>query len=213
MNLRALAVVAFAAGPLGAAVPIGTAIGLYEHRQYAEASAALQAIVAAEPANAPACYYLGMALSHRGDGRALDDAVPWLKKAVDLDPGNHRYVSDYGKTCFQLADRHKSYLFATRGRDATERAVELDPDDLSSRSALMEFFARAPWPLGSPDKARDQASEIARRNRAVGVRAWVLLGRISARYGSPDRARAAFQAALALDPSNRDASAGLAAIR
>ncbi len=64
----------------GAEPPVADAIKLYLQNNFPAARDALEKIVAADPANAAACYYLGMALRHRGDSRALDDAVVWLGK-------------------------------------------------------------------------------------------------------------------------------------
>ena len=143
-----------------AAAPLDDAIALYRAKKYPAARAALEAIATAEPANAAACYYLGMTLRHRGDATALDDAVPWLQKAAELEPTNATYLSDFGGTSLQLAAKNNSLTAATRGRAAMEKALELDPTDLDTRQGLFEFYEQAPWPLGSSAKAAEQLAEI-----------------------------------------------------
>ncbi len=201
-----------AAGTLRADPALDQAIALYQGKHYAEAGAALRSIVAAEPHDAAACYYLGLALSQRGDARALDDAVPWLEQATLLDPKNARYLGDYGGTCLQLADQHRSFTYATRGRTAMEQAIALDPDNLDARRGLMQFYARAPWPLGSAARARAQADEILRRDPTRGPRTFLLLGRALEKAGNRSGAREAYGVVLRLEPDNRDALAGAARV-
>jgi tetratricopeptide (TPR) repeat protein len=184
------------------------AVGLYGSRQYPEAQAALERLTLAHPQDAAACYYLGMTLRHRGDAQALDAAVVWLGRAVTLAPTNARYLGDYGGTCLELADEHHSFGFATRGRNAMEKAIGLDPDNLEARQGLMQFYARAPWPLGSGALARTQADEILRRDPARGLRAFLGLGRALENAGDRRGAREAYGVALRLDPASADAAAG-----
>src|SRR5258708_14525693 len=84
------------AAPALAETPLECAIVLYRDQKLSEARTALQKITVDEPTNAEACYYYGMTLRHRGDERALDDALPWLEKAVQLQPENAVYLADYG---------------------------------------------------------------------------------------------------------------------
>jgi tetratricopeptide (TPR) repeat protein len=198
------------AGVLRADPALDAAVGLYQAKQYPAAQAALEKITATSAPNAAACYYLGMTLRHRGDDQALDDAVVWLEKAVALAPANAAYLGDYGGTCLQLADRHHSFTLATRGRNAMEKAIALDPADLEARSGLMQFYARAPWPLGSKARALNQADAIAQRDAARGVRAYLSLGRSYTKSGERADARVAYAAVLTLDPNNAEAKAALA---
>jgi cytochrome c-type biogenesis protein CcmH/NrfG len=198
------------AGALRADPGLDAAVQLYAARQYPEAQAALEALVAAHPSDAAACYYLGMTLRHRGDDRARDAAVTWLEKAVTLDPANATYLGDYGGTCLELADQHHSFTFATRGRSAMEKAIALDPDNLDARQGLMQFYARAPWPLGSAARARTEADEILRRAPARGLRTFLVLGRALEKAGNRAEARDAFAVAARLDPASSEAMAGTA---
>lgn len=167
-----LAVISFrwfpAAFLLVAAVHAGTdldaALALKKAKRYPEARAALEAVVAAEPNNAVACYHLGMVWRLRNDNTAYGEAVKWLAKAVELDPGNATYLADYGGTSMEYADRVRSYGAATKGRDAMEKSLTLDPANLDARQGLYEFYHYAPWPLGSSAKAAAQLAEIRRRD-------------------------------------------------
>ena len=54
-----------------------------------------------------------------------------------------------------------------------EKAVEIDPDSVEARFALMEYYLQAPALVGGDiTKAKAQAEEIAKRNTAEGRKAW-----------------------------------------
>jgi cytochrome c-type biogenesis protein CcmH/NrfG len=197
------------AGAVRADPELDRAVQLYAGRRYPEAQAALEQLAAARPQDAAACYYLGMTLRHRGDAQARDAAVVWLERAVKLAPANATYLGDYGGTCLELADQHHSFTLATRGRNAMEQAIALDPDNLDARQGLMQFYARAPWPLGSSGRARTQADEILRRDPARGLRAFLVLGRALEKAGDRRDARTAYAVALKLDPASAEAAAAV----
>jgi tetratricopeptide (TPR) repeat protein len=146
------------------AAPLDDAIALFKAKQYPSARAALEQIATAEPANAAAAYYLGQTLLRRGDTKALEEAVPWLAKAVALDPKNATYLADFGGASLQLASRTSSLSAATKGRDAMEKSLVLNPENLDAREGLFQFYQRAPWPIGSSSKAATQLEEIRRRD-------------------------------------------------
>ena len=164
------------------AAPLDDAVALYRAKRYPEARAALATLTAAEPKNAAACYYYGMTLRLRGDSTALEDAAPWLAKAAELEPTNATYLADFGGTSLQLAGKTRSVSAATRGRDAMVRSLELNPDNLDAREGLLQFYAQAPWPIGSSSKAADQAAEIAKRDPVRGLLAQVTVKTSAKKY-------------------------------
>ncbi|HKB92540.1 MAG TPA: tetratricopeptide repeat protein [Opitutaceae bacterium] len=157
------------AAPALAETPLESAIVLYRDQKLSEARTALQKITVDEPTNAEACYYYGMTLRHRGDERALDDALPWLEKAVQLQPENAVYLADYGGTSLQFARVHRSLSAATKGRDAMEKSLLKNPGNLDTREGLYQFYTQAPWPLGSSSKAQIHLGEITKRNPDRGI--------------------------------------------
>ena len=166
-------------------VPAGTlddALALYAQKRYPEARLALEKITASEPTNAAACHYLGLTLRQRADDRAIEDALPWLGKATELAPTNATYLTSFGITALQSAGKTRSVSTATRGRDAIIRAIELEPDNLDAREALLQFYASAPWPIGSRTKAKEQAEAIAQRNATRGLFAHVLIKTSEKKY-------------------------------
>jgi tetratricopeptide (TPR) repeat protein len=176
------------------ASPLADAIALYKLRRFAEAKAAIERIVAAEPTNAPALYYLAMTVQH-ADPPSLDDARPLLAKAVQLDPRNETYLAEYGGVTMLLADRDHSLGLALDGRDAMAEAIRMNPADLDAREGLMRFCAKAPWPLGDPGKALDLAHEIAKCDPRRGEAAYHRIAVLFEKQGRVQEARAAAQAA------------------
>jgi tetratricopeptide (TPR) repeat protein len=140
------------------------AINLVTAKRYPEAREALEKIVAAEPQNSAACHYLGRAIIARNDNAAFTEGVKWLARAVELEPNNAAYLAIYGGTLLQLAQRTTSISAATKGRDAMEKALTIDPDYLAAREGLFQFYQRAPWPIGSSAKAARQLEEIRKRD-------------------------------------------------
>ena len=168
MHLRSLF---FTLALIGAAPasPLDEAVALYRAKRYPEARAALEKITVEDPKNAAAAYHLGMTYRRRGDDTAIDDAARWLAKAIELEPNNPTYLADFGGTSMQLASKTRSYTAATKGRDAMIRALVIDPENLDARDGLLQFYTRAPWPLGSASKALAQAEEIRKRDPQRGL--------------------------------------------
>jgi len=180
------------------AAPIDDAVGLYNRKKWAEAEAILAPLVLAEPTNARACYYLGMAFLNAGGTAALDNSREMLGRATRLAPDNAGYLADYAGVCLLLADRDNSLSFALEGRDSMIKAIALNPADLDARDGLMEFYARAPWPIGDARKAMEQASEIAKRDPKRGLAAYHAVARILERAGRHEESLAATEAAQRL---------------
>jgi len=156
------------------------AVALFESRQYPDARAALEKIVAREPANATACHYLGRVLLARNDRAAAEEGIKWLARAAELEPTNAVFLGIYGGASLQQAGRTNSIAAATKGRDAMERAIAVDPGYLDAREGLYQFYQRAPWPLGSSSKAAAQLNGIRERdpNRAIALE---VLGKANAK--------------------------------
>ena len=186
---------ALAAAPSLPATPLSDAIAHYKAKHLAEAKALLEPLAHAENADPAALYYLAMALEDLGGPRALDDSRDLLAKATALAPDNEVYLAEYGGVCLLLADRDSSFTMAMTGRNTMVRAVSLNPGDLDAREGLMEFYAKAPWPLGDADKAFDQASEIAKRSPKQGEAAYRTIAGIFQKSGQAARAESARAAA------------------
>jgi hypothetical protein len=185
------------AATLGAS-PLDDAVAQYKQRHFAEARALLERLVAAEPGNAQAAYFLGMTLYKAGGPGALDAGHLWLGKAVKLAPGNSGCLAEYAGVCLLMADRDSSLSLAIEGRDDMAQAIAGDPGNLDAREGLMRFYAKAPWPLGDSGRALDQAAEIARRDPARGLAAYRSLVGTFERAGRKEAAQSADLAAQSL---------------
>jgi len=158
------------------------ALALYRQKRYPEARSAFEKITENDPSNAAACHYLGLTLRLRSDDRAIEDALPWLAKAAELAPKNPSYLASFGITSMQSAGKTRSVSAATRGRDAVIRSIEIEPGNLDAREALLQFYASAPWPIGSRVKAKEQAEAIAQRDPTRGLFAHVLIKTTEKKY-------------------------------
>jgi tetratricopeptide (TPR) repeat protein len=281
-----LAIIVANASAASSTVPdFDAAVSLFNARRYPEAREVFEKILTTDPKNAAAHHYLGRTIAARNNTPALEEAVVSLARAVELAPNNATYLGIFGGTSLQLAGRTNSISAATKGRDAMEKALTIDPDYLVAREGLFQFYQRAPWPLGSSAKAARQLAEIRKRDpdlaTILGVvsktnakefdaafklcedvlqkqpdnytalyhfgrtasisgkqldrglaclqrclsfepptpaspthsHAWQRIGNIQEQLQRPAEARTAYEAALKLDPSNRQASDALARLK
>ena len=130
----------------------------------------------------------------RGD---LDRAIRAGESAVDADPTNsvaHDLLGRaYGlkaKDSFLFAQAH----LARKARACFEKAVVLDPSNVSARSDLATYDMRAPVLLGGgKGKARRQAEEVLKLDAARGHE---LLGDLADREKNPAEAEAQYRLAV-----------------
>ena len=178
---------------------VDDAVALVEKRQFAEATPLLEAAIAADPNDARAHAYYGVALAN--SKHDLDGAVTHLEKAVALDPGSSRYQVWLGS--IYLAKAGQSGLFkaaslAGKGKTAFERAVVLDPASVDARQALLQYYLNAPGVAGgSVSKAREQASAIGALDAHSGR---IAAARIAEHEKEWPEAEAAYREALKLQP-------------
>jgi tetratricopeptide (TPR) repeat protein len=184
-------------GAGASAGPVDDAVALYRQRRYGEARVALERIAEADPTNAAAFYFLAVTLEHITPP-SLDSARPCLSKAVRLAPDKELYLAEYAGVTMLLADRDNSLGLALEGRDAMARAIAMNPSDLEAREGLMRFCAKAPWPLGDPDRALAQAAEIAKRDPKRGSAAYRLIAALFEKQGRTRQALYASQASQRL---------------
>lgn len=146
--------------PLNASPAFDEAAALFREKRYPEARPRLEAVVAAEPDNAEACFQLGMTWRNRNDAEALAEGIKWLGRATELAPQQTTYWLELGAASLQLAGKKSSLALAQRGREALEKVLALDPKQLDAREFLFRYYAEAPWPLGSKTKAAAQLDAI-----------------------------------------------------
>ncbi|HSI07460.1 MAG TPA: tetratricopeptide repeat protein [Rariglobus sp.] len=162
----------FTAAAQGADSPALTAaIVLFDAHRVPEAREQLAGIVAKEPENIRALWYLG-----RSDLKMQrrEEAATTLAKAAELAPLDHRILADYGSASLlratELGASFRALGFARRGRNALEQAVKLAPDIVGYREGLVQFYTRAPGFAGGDfDKAYAHIAEITKRDPARGT--------------------------------------------
>jgi len=186
-------------------------IAAFEARRFADARALLEPCAATDPR---AALYSGRAFLAEED---IDRAVASLEKAAILDPKSAEAQVWLGRAYGQKALRASVLAQASMAgkvRRAFERAVELDPDNLDARIALVEYYTRAPGIMGgSAAKAREQAAQIRRRDPLRGHQAY---GRIAEHEKRWDDAVAEYNQAASEFPGRREPfvwRAGLASRR
>jgi tetratricopeptide (TPR) repeat protein len=132
-----------------------------------------------------------------------EKAVDLLTKAIAAQPNSaeaHYFLGvAYGELA-QKANILKQASLAKKTKAEFERAVELDPNHLDARFALISYYLIAPGFMGGgEDKAIAQAAEIKRRNAIEGHRAYA---RVYAHDKKTDLARKEFVDAVRENPTS-----------
>lgn len=183
-----------------AETPGEAAWGLYKQKHYPEARAAYEKIVADNPRDAEAHYYLGVLANKRSDP---DEAIRQLEQATALAPTNSDYFADLGEAYSKAID--KAGLLAQMGlarkcQAALEKSVQLNPDNLAARNGLVSFYRQAPtFAGGGISKAYEQAEEIRKRNPLMGA---TVLGQLYISEKKYEQAFAVFEDMLKSAPDN-----------
>jgi tetratricopeptide (TPR) repeat protein len=107
-----------------------------------------------------------------------EQAAAWLERAIALDGTQAEYYLWLGRAYGYQAQRAApgaQFFLARKVRQCLEKAVEVNPELLAARLDLLSFYLQAPSLVGgSLEKAKIQATEIARRDAEQGERAWQL---------------------------------------
>jgi len=133
----------------------------FKSGDYERAKKVFSDVAKDQPQNAEVYYYLG-----RTDARLRDfgEAVKWLAKAVALRDTSAVYHLAYANALFTLAGSGSVFRAlgrARKGKRQCERALELDPGNLSARYSLIQFYLQAPRIAGGDkDKAESLAEEM-----------------------------------------------------
>ena len=164
------------------------------------ALAAAEALVKAEPKNGSAWVALTRA---RVYAKRSEKAVEAGERATELSPNDAQAFlwlgNALGNRIGEVGMLSKMTM-APDLRDAFERAVKLDPSLIEARNALIEFYLQAPGAIGgSLDKARTQATAIAKYDRTRGLLAQA---RIAQHEKKPAQAVKAYADAYALKPND-----------
>jgi tetratricopeptide (TPR) repeat protein len=132
-----------------------------------DAIASLQNKLSSSPNDASSHHFLCRAYYALG---RWDAGIPECEKAIALEPGNSQFHLWAGRIYGEKADS-SSFLsaasFARKARTEFEAAVRLQPDDVSARTDLAEYYIEAPGIMGGgKDKAQAQAQALAKLDPA-----------------------------------------------
>ncbi len=133
-------------------------------------------LLAATTSTAGALFEGGRQAMRQGDA---EKAVDLFEQAVRLQPNNAEYHywlgSSYGRAA-QKANIFKQLSLAKKAQHELEVSVQLDPNSIESRFALLEFYSVAPGIVGGDmEKAQEQAAEIKKRDSLAGHRAFATI--------------------------------------
>lgn len=198
-----LALLLLATAAAAEPTPLESARTLFEARQPAEAQAAFEKIVAAEPKHAEANYYLGQLALRRDE---TDKALKYFEAAVAAAPAiarHHHGLGDAFGRSAQKAGVLSKFGFAKKCLAAYERAVALEPANLEFRQSLFEYYRQAPGMAGGGfDKAAAQAEAMKKIDATRGRIAVATLYAGEKKY---DRAFAEFDEVLKTNPDDYSA--------
>jgi tetratricopeptide (TPR) repeat protein len=175
---------------------------LFEGGHYAEARAAFERVVAAEPQNAEALFDLGWTAFRQNQPA---ESAKLLEKATALDGTKSLYFRVLG-ACVAMIQRASFFAkagWARKSLAAYDRAVALDPDDLDARAGRLNYYWHAPGIAGgSMDKARAEAEVIRKRDPVRGAQALADLNVAEKEYAE---AFAVIDDLIAKHPDNKPA--------
>jgi len=142
---------------------------LWEAKNNTEAKKILTAINDDSKDYAAAQYYLGRITASEGK---FDDAVDFFEEAIDANEKvaeYHTWLGNTLATIAQSANPIRQGMLAPKMKNAWEKSIELDKNDIDSRKSLIQFYLQAPGFMGgSVDKAKEMAQQISKIKPAEG---------------------------------------------
>lgn len=164
--IRMVLAFSMAAALLGASPEYDRARKMYSYTDY---DGSLKILLKMEPKDAGAMELIGRNYYMLADYRRAGE---WLEKAVAADPSSSAHVHWLGRAYGRRAETSSPFTapgWARKTRQAFEKAVELDPNNVEAANDLFEYYLEAPGFLGGGyDKAAALAGKIAARDPVEG---------------------------------------------
>jgi tetratricopeptide (TPR) repeat protein len=128
-------------------------------KKYEPAEEMFRKVLGGDPQNATALNYLGYMLADRGV--KLDEALGFIKKAVDLDPANGAYLDSLGWAYFKLGkyEMAEDSLIKASQRIGTDPTVQDHLGDLYQKTGRLKLAA-AHWEQALTEWNRTVAAEV-----------------------------------------------------
>ena len=182
---------------------VGQVEELFEARRYDDARRTLQPVLASDPDDPVANYWLGRIELYFGN---FDIAQEHLELAVKNDERNVEYHLQLSAVYREKARRagwFNAARFALKWKAELKRAVELEPQNVRARKRLAVYLMNAPA-IGGGDK--DKAMEMAKETIPMDEVEGRLMYAYSLRHtDDEDRAIGEYEKVLHLDPDNGEA--------
>jgi Flp pilus assembly protein TadD len=119
-----------------------------KQKDFAKAEETFRQVLSKEPDNAGALNYLGYMLAERGE--RLDESVGYLKKALEIEPGNGSFLDSLGWAYFKEGKL-----------DLAEENLRRAAEQLKTNSVIQDHYGQVLFKMGRLDDA------IAAWNRAL----------------------------------------------
>jgi tetratricopeptide (TPR) repeat protein len=137
------------------------------------ATMSLPAAAGAQPNDAPAFQQLGRDAITHGEP---EKAAEYFEKAIALKPDNAEYHYQLANAFGQAGmagGMFKAMSMVKKAKTEWERALQLDPNFIPARFALLEYHVNVPGIAGGSESAAlEQATEIRKRDALDGHRAF-----------------------------------------
>lgn len=146
---------------------------LLKAKKYAEVEKAIAAKLATEPNNADALVAkTDLILIEAKDSR-LDEASKIAEQCINANPKNsecHESLGNVLGTKAMKAGAMSALGYIGKIKDSFKKAVELDPNNFSARSSLLQFYIQAPGFVGgSTSKAKELIVDTIKLSPAAGA--------------------------------------------
>jgi tetratricopeptide (TPR) repeat protein len=145
---------------------------LLKAKKYAEVERMSNAKLSAEPNNADALIVKSKAILAQNVESRFDEAAKLAEQCIAAHPQKSECHETLGEALGSkaMAGGIMSAIgYAGKIRDAFQKAVELDANNLTARSSLQQYYVMAPGIAGgSTDKAQSLAVETGKINPAAG---------------------------------------------
>jgi tetratricopeptide (TPR) repeat protein len=145
---------------------------LLKDHKYAEAEKAIAAKLAQEPKNADALVGKADLILRQGQEARQDEGIKLTEQCVAAHPQNsqcHEIMGSLYSMKAASGGMMSALSNAGKGREALQKAVELDPKNYNAAQFLLMFYLQAPGIAGGGmDKAQQLQQNVAKINKEAG---------------------------------------------
>lgn len=146
---------------------------LLKAKKYAEAEKAIAAKLAIEPNNPDALVAKTDLILIEAKDNRLDEAVKIAEQCINTNPKNsdcHEALGNVLGTKAIKGGVMSALSYVGKIKDSFKKAVELNPNNFSARSSLLQFYLQAPSLAGgSTSKAKDLIVDTIKVSPAAGA--------------------------------------------